>query len=237
MVGLETDLAGESRLDLTLVAARAGEENTAELGLNEELGVELAGGRVKRQAGHGRIYIVGGGNRVCGEQPDSLELVEFAGIVEASKDLIDGVEGFGDETVRSSLGRYRTECQLVQISRQNPMLTSRTTEEELHLRSAGAVADSDGTSEGDKVARSDAMLLDEWLLQIHDLIETNVWVEVGLNVVEDHDGAVSAPATELTLRLHGGGDGNGVMEDTKGSSQQCEATKGTSEDAYRRRDS
>ena len=46
-VGLETDLTPERGLDLTLVSAGSGEECTAELGLDKELGVEEAWGRVE----------------------------------------------------------------------------------------------------------------------------------------------------------------------------------------------
>ena len=58
-----------------------------------------------------------------------------------------------------------------------------------------AVGERDRASEGDEVTGRDTVLLDEGLLQLHDLVETDVGVERGLDVVEDHDGAVSTSTT------------------------------------------
>ena len=58
-VGLETDLAAEGGHDLTLVAGGTREERAAELGLNEELGVENSGGGVERSSGDGLVNVVG----------------------------------------------------------------------------------------------------------------------------------------------------------------------------------
>ena len=66
MVGLETDLAAERRLDFALVSARAGEERAAQLDLDEELGVEGAGGRVEGRAGDAGVDVVGCSDRVPG---------------------------------------------------------------------------------------------------------------------------------------------------------------------------
>ena len=54
----------------------------------------------------------------------------------------------------------------------------------------GAVAEGNGAGEGDEVARSDIVLGHEGLLQLDNLGEADVGVEVGLDFVEDHDGAV-----------------------------------------------
>ena len=70
-----------------------------------------------------------------------------------------------------------------------------TAGEEVHLGSTRAVGERDRASEGDEVTGGDTVLLDEGLLQLHDLVETNVGVERGLDVVEDHDGAVSTSTT------------------------------------------
>ena len=64
-VGLETQLAVERRLDLALVSTRAGEERAAELGLDEELGVERRGRRVERKARLRRVDVVRAGNRMA----------------------------------------------------------------------------------------------------------------------------------------------------------------------------
>lgn len=75
-------------------------------------------------------------------------------------------------------------------------LTRWATEEELHLRSTRAVADSNSTGKGDEVAGCDTVLGDEGLLNCNRLIETNVGVVLGLNIGESHDRAVGASATE-----------------------------------------
>ena len=89
-VGLETDLAGEGGLDLTLVGAGSGEERTAELGLDEELGVEDGRGRVEGRARDRRVDEVGGSDGVSGEEPDDLEVLE-ADIEHTCQDFINGV--------------------------------------------------------------------------------------------------------------------------------------------------
>lgn len=63
-VGLEAELAAERGLDLTLVAAVAGEERAAELGLDEELRVEQLGGGVEGRSRDGRVDVVGSSDRV-----------------------------------------------------------------------------------------------------------------------------------------------------------------------------
>ena len=64
-VGLETNLTLERGLDFTLVSTRAGEESTTELDLNEELRVELTGGRVERSSGDAGVDVVGSSNGVA----------------------------------------------------------------------------------------------------------------------------------------------------------------------------
>ena len=85
-------------------------------------------------------------------------------------------ERLGDETVRRSLGGRGT------------------ADEEVHLRSTRAVTEGDSTSEGNKVTRGNVVLGNEGLLELHDFVETDVRVEGSLNVVEDHDRAVSTSA-------------------------------------------
>ena len=83
MVRLETELTGERGLDLTLVAARAanifrqyelreasienlpGEQNTTELSLDEELGVEDRGSRVERETSLLRVDVIGRSDSVA----------------------------------------------------------------------------------------------------------------------------------------------------------------------------
>ena len=76
MVGLETDLALERRLDLALVCTVTREERAAELGLDEELGVEERRSRVEGRARDRRVNQVGGSDGVGGEEPDDLEVLE-----------------------------------------------------------------------------------------------------------------------------------------------------------------
>ena len=90
VVGLETHLTAERRLDLALVACSAGEESAAELGLDEELGVEDGRGRVEGRARDRRVHEVGGSDGVSGEEPDDLEVLE-ADVEEAVQNLVDSV--------------------------------------------------------------------------------------------------------------------------------------------------
>lgn len=76
------------------------------------------------------------------------------------------------------------------------ILTRWAAEEELHLGSSRAVADTNSTGKGNEVAGCDTMLSDEGLLNRNSLIETNVGMVLGLNIGESHDRAVSASATE-----------------------------------------
>ena len=75
-IGLETDLAAKRRLDFTLVAPSSGEERTAELSLDEELGVEDLRSGVEGRAWDRGVDLVGSGDGVCRKQPDNLEVLE-----------------------------------------------------------------------------------------------------------------------------------------------------------------
>ena len=134
-VRLETDLAADRGLDLALVAPRAGEERAAELGLDEELGVEELGGGVEGRSGDGRVDVVGGGDGVRSEERDDLGGGEASGVREAGEDAVDGVERLRDGQVGSGLG-----C----IS---------AADEDVELRSTGAVAEADSASELDASQR------------------------------------------------------------------------------------
>lgn len=41
------------------------------------------------------------------------------------------------------------------------------------------------------------MLRDEWLLRLDDLVNTKIGMEVGLDRVKDHDGAISTSTTAV----------------------------------------
>lgn len=64
VVGLQTNLSVQRRLDFTLVSTRAGEDRSTKLSLNEELGVEFAGGRVEGSSGDGGINEIGSSDGV-----------------------------------------------------------------------------------------------------------------------------------------------------------------------------
>ena len=55
VVGLQADLAAERRLDFAYVRAAAGEQRPAKLRLDEELGIESVGRRVKGSAGDSTV--------------------------------------------------------------------------------------------------------------------------------------------------------------------------------------
>jgi hypothetical protein len=63
-VALQADLAVQRRLDLALVAPRAGEQRAAQLRLDEELCIENEWRRVERRAGDRRVDVVRRGDRV-----------------------------------------------------------------------------------------------------------------------------------------------------------------------------
>ena len=69
-VGLETELAGERGLNLTLVPGRSGEAGAAKLGLDEELTIEELGGRVEGRAGDARVDVVSRSDGVSEEHSD-----------------------------------------------------------------------------------------------------------------------------------------------------------------------
>lgn len=106
VVGLETHLARKGRLDLALVAARAGEARAAELGLKEELRVPELRGGVERQARLGWVDVVGSSNGVRGQEPDRKDGVELAlrRVRETVEDLVGRVERLGDKAVGGGLG-------------------------------------------------------------------------------------------------------------------------------------
>lgn len=109
------------------------------------------------------------------------------------------------------------------------MLTSRATKEEVEARGTWAVADTDGTRELDEVSSSHVVQGYQRLLHIDNIIHSCVGVEVGLNVIKDHDRAISASAAttylqhrELVIHWYNipectsssdlGRDSNGVVE-------------------------
>ena len=49
-----------------------------------------------------------------------------------------------------------------------------------------------------QISGGDVVASNEWLLLVHDLIDTNVCVEVGLNVLEDDDRAIGSSSTVVT---------------------------------------
>lgn len=71
-VGLEANLTSKRRLDLTLVATRAGEESATELRLDEELAVEYTRSGVEWRTRDGWVYVVGSGDRVRRKQRDDF---------------------------------------------------------------------------------------------------------------------------------------------------------------------
>ena len=90
MVRLKTHLTTERGGNRALDAVLAGEGLAAELGLDEELGVEDGRSRVEGRARDRCVDEVGGGDGVCGEEPDDLEVLE-ADVEEPSENLVDCV--------------------------------------------------------------------------------------------------------------------------------------------------
>lgn len=91
--------------------------------------------------------------------------------------------------------------------------TNSAADPEEHLRRASTVADRDRAREGDEVRGVDVVLRNERLLQVHNLVKTNVRVERGLDGVKEDDRAVRTTTAELALGLKSGGDGYAVVED------------------------
>ncbi len=78
VVALQAHLSSERALHLALVAPLSGEQRPAQLRLHEELRVPDLGGRDERQAGLGRVDIVGRRDGVRRQKPDSENGVEVA---------------------------------------------------------------------------------------------------------------------------------------------------------------
>jgi len=192
-VGLKTDFTLERRLDFTLVATGSRERGTAELSLDEELGVEHTRGGVEGSSGDGRVDEVGGSDGVGGKEGDNLSGAEPS-VAEASKDTINAVKWLRDQKIRRGLsGRG-------------------TTEEEAETRSTRAVGNTDGTSELDEIPSGDVVRGDEGLLGIDNIINTTVGVEAGLSGVEGDDGAICTSTTELASLGQSGREADGVVE-------------------------
>ena len=82
--------AANGREGFALHVGYAREGRALELSLDEELGVEDGRGGVEGRARDCCVDEVGGGDGVCGEEPDDLEVLE-ADVEEPSKDLVDRV--------------------------------------------------------------------------------------------------------------------------------------------------
>ena len=94
-------------------------------------------------------------------------------------------EWLGDETVGSSLSSIRT------------------TNESVQRRSARTVRHGDGSGELDEVGCGHVAVLLEWANERDHLIETNIGVELCLDIREDHDGTIctsTAVAAVLSWR-------------------------------------
>ena len=114
------------------------------------------------------------------------------GALETGQHAVDGVEWLGD-------GQVGSESSSVGAA-----------DEDGELRSTWAVADTEGTGELDavgfcqshvlvmeglerlQVSRGEVVALDDGALLVDDLVDTKVRVEVGLDTLEDGDGAVGA---------------------------------------------
>ena len=65
VVGLKTNFTGNSRLYFTLVPTGSWEQGSAELNLNEDLGIEGEWRRVEWSSRNGRVDVVGCSDRVA----------------------------------------------------------------------------------------------------------------------------------------------------------------------------
>ena len=91
-------------------------------------------------------------------------------------------EWLGDETVGSSLSSIRT------------------TNESVQRRSARTVRHGDGSGELDEVGCGHVAVLLEWANERVHLNETNIGVELCLDIREDHDGTIcTSPAVAAVL--------------------------------------
>ncbi len=146
MVGLEPHLAAKRGRHLALLAAHTGECLPAELGLDEELGIEDLRGRIEGRARDRGVHPVGSCDRVGGEQPDDLEVLE-ADVEEAGEYGVDAVWILPSaiETNQGSIaGHTEGLWNKTVISRLGSILAA---EQELELRCSGALSEPDGTRE------------------------------------------------------------------------------------------
>ena len=74
-----------------------------------------------------------------------------------------------------------------------------------------------GDEQGDEVAGGDVVPREDGLLDGDSLVKTDVRVELGLDVGEGVDRAISTATTELALGREGRRESNRVVEDASGS--------------------
>ena len=135
VVGLEADLAVERGHHLALVRAVAREERAAHLHLDEDLRVEDSRSRVEGSAGDGRVDVVRSGDGVRCEERDDLCRRKATRVIEAGKDVLDGVERLRNGEIGGGLRRILT------------------ADEDVQLRGTRAVADTDRASKLDATGR------------------------------------------------------------------------------------
>ena len=126
--------------------------------------------------------MVGTSDGVGCQQGNELGGRESSTIFHTGEDHVEGVLGLGDQTIGSGGGSVGTSA---------------------HERKAGctrAVGNGDGSSELDEVTGSDGVvLLEEGGQSVNTVTDTEVGVEVGLDVGEDEHGPISTSTGGFSL--------------------------------------
>ena len=128
-------LSGERRQSLTGVVGSSGNTNTLQKNFEEDLSVERERRRIKGSAGDGRVDMVRSGDGVRCEERDDLCRRKATRVIEAGKDVLDGVERLRNGEIGGGLRRILT------------------ADEDVQLRGTRAVADTDRASKLDATGR------------------------------------------------------------------------------------
>jgi len=190
MVGLETDCSWHGSLDLSLGVSLSWEERSAQLDVDEDLGVEDIRSLIEWDTFLVWNNIVSACYTVGATNDGNGLLRGEAEFTKAREDVLDTVEWLGDEQVGcGSLGG----C---------------TAHHEWDAGCTVALSETDGAGELDEVTSGHdvGVLEEEWPNGVEDIVDTGVGVEGQFGSVENSDGTISSSTTKS------GRDGNSVVE-------------------------
>jgi hypothetical protein len=181
--------------DFPGVVAYSREASSLEKGLEEELGIELeysgetsiefSDGMqayserrgIKRCSTQTRVYMISAGNRVGSQKSNNFIGGESSRVFEALQNLCDRILRLWYQPIGSRL------------------FSVGTTRHELELGGTRALAQAYRCRELDEVASSHVMVIKEWSKESYSVNDTEIRVEVGLDIREEDRRAISSCTT------------------------------------------